>query len=129
MEMEKQTSDKQMFAGPSTDVVTRERTLIKTGLARILPVYHSYLWSWPVLGDRPFILNSFRQLEERSKFLSESLPLKIIKPKRHILGWQILIPQRLKSYILPHYLTECSIKAKPEGKCCALLYRWVTLRL
>ena len=34
--------------------------------------------------DRHSILNSFRQLGARSKFLSESLFLKIIKPKRHI---------------------------------------------
>ena len=34
MEMEKHIFDKQMFAGPSIDNVTQERTLIKTGLVR-----------------------------------------------------------------------------------------------
>ena len=45
MEMEKQMFDKQMFAGSSIDNVTGERTLIKVGLARFLPAYHtkSYL--------------------------------------------------------------------------------------
>lgn len=39
MEMERQVFDKQMFAGPSTDNVTWDRTLIKMGLARFFLVY------------------------------------------------------------------------------------------
>ena len=38
---EKQVFDKQMFAGPSIDNVTQERTWIKMDLARFLPVYHT----------------------------------------------------------------------------------------
>ena len=37
--------------------------------------------------NRSSILNSFRQLGGKVKFPVQSLFLKIIKPKRHTLGW------------------------------------------
>ena len=53
MGMGKQMFDKLMFAEPSIDNVTGERTLIKMGLARILPVYHT--WTPPVLEQAVYL--------------------------------------------------------------------------
>ena len=65
MEMEKQMFDKQNFdkSGLSKDP---HNLLIPR--ARVMVTAYS--------GDRPFILNSFRQLRGRSKFLSVSFVLK-----------------------------------------------------
>ena len=43
-------------------------------------------------GDRPPVLNPFRQLGEGQSFFESLLSLKKTKPKRHIFGWPILIP-------------------------------------
>ena len=73
MEREKLMFDKQVFAGPSIDNETRERTLIK--MALLVPSCQPHLELSMVIApswDRPSTLNSFRQLEGRTKFLSES---------------------------------------------------------
>ena len=54
--------------------------------------------------NRPSILNSFRQLRGRSKFLSASFVLKN-KPKRHVLRWPVLIPHVVRLWcriVIPH---------------------------
>ena len=52
---------------------------------RIIYVESSFL-------DKPFYLKFLQVIREGQSFLQSPLSLKIIKLKRYILGWQILIP-------------------------------------
>ena len=69
------------------------------GLARFLSMYHIqfilyYSYLWQQLLRRIGLLSYFLlggQKETQSFFLC-LLFLKIVKPKRHIMGWQILLP-------------------------------------
>ncbi len=73
-----------------------EKTLVRVDSARTLSVQGypglSMVMAYP--GDRPSILNYFKQFGGRSKFLSVFLFLNIIKAKRH-LGWPTLIPHNI----------------------------------
>lgn len=105
MELEKQIFGKQMFSMPCTDSGTQRGLWppypAEFPISRLLCVLCRYFWWWSSSRTKLFYLNSFRQYWGIALKLFLSLfffnyqPKITLMPKRHILGWQFLLPYNL----------------------------------